>query len=607
MTGQKMKGSNPFDAQNPTAKKTNMRYFGRVVKDLFKIMPVEITILLFFKILNALMAAAQVYITAALFDMAGKFLEGETDSNTLLLWCVAFIGIMALPQVLSIIERPIDELKVNWKHHMLIHKLHNRVVSMPLIRFEEADFHNELHRAKMCVYNKGLINYFNGVMDYLPNIFRLIGTIGVLASFNISFVPLAVISIVPAFVQRLLMLKTTRGLYEKLTYLYRIHDYLWGIFTDKNTVKELRTMNTEKYVSDKWTAARDELNDEYFRVEMKATTWEMIVTGIKWAGVFFSMGLSVYFLTEDMITVGQFAACIAAFIALQGTAFGFMNMIVWQKEVSKTAGDYYDFLDKSSETNGDVKYNKFDEKIEVTNLSFAYPQSENDVLKNISFTINKGERIIIVGENGSGKTTLSKIIAGVYEPDKGEVLYDRQNIKNFERESFYRQFSVISQDFVKYYLSMRENIGISMPNRMHDDERLMRSAEAANIENIVKRIGGLDAQLGREFDGVELSGGEWQKIAIARGLNKDSDIIILDEPTSALDPLVEYDILSKFIGMTKGKTSIIISHRVGLCKLADRIIVMKNGEAVEIGTHNELINVNGEYSHIWNEQAKWYN
>jgi len=365
-------------------------------------------------------------------------------------------------------------------------------------------------------------------------------------------------------------------------------------------------MNTEKYISDKWTNARDELNDEYFRVEMKMTTKEIIFEAVKWAGVFFSMGLSVFFLTKDMITIGQFAACIAAFITLQGTAFGFMNMIVWQKEVSKTAGDYYDFLDKSPETDGDVKYTGFNDKIEVKNLSFAYPQSVGGVLKNVSFAINKGERVIIVGENGSGKTTLSKIIAGVYEPNDGEVLYDNENIKDFERESFYRQFSVISQDFVKYQLSMRENIGISMPNRIHDDERLMRSAEAANIENIVKRIGGLDTQLGREFDGVELSGGEWQKVAIARGLNKDSEIIILDEPTSALDPLVEYDILSKFVAMTKGKTSIIISHRVGLCKLADRIIVMKNGEAVEIGAHNELLDMNGEYSRIWNEQAKWY-
>jgi ABC-type multidrug transport system fused ATPase/permease subunit len=458
----------------------------------------------------------------------------------------------------------------------------------------------------MCVYNKGLINYFNSFVDYLPHLFRIGGTVGVLASFHISLIPLAIISVVPSFLHRWSWTKLQGAMYERMTYLYRIHDYLWGIFTDKNTVKELRTMNTEKYISDKWTSARDELNDEYFHAEMKATTWSLIFNIIKQLGIFCSMGMTVFLLTQGIISAGQFAACITAFIVMQDTAQFFMNMIVLQEENTRTAGYYYDFLDKSAETDGNVKYGGLTGTIEAKNISFAYPESENDVLKNVSFTINKGERVIIVGENGSGKTTLSKIISGVYEPKSGEVLYDGENINVFERDSFYRRFSIISQNFVKYNFSLRENIGISMTNMIHDDERLMHSAKMANIENIVKRTGGLDSNLGREFDGIELSGGEWQKVAIARGLNKDSEIIILDEPTSALDPLVEYDILSKFISMTEGKTSIIISHRVGLCKLADRIIVMKNGEVAEVGTHAELFAMNGEYNRIWGEQSKWY-
>lgn len=153
---------------------------------------------------------------------------------------------------------------------------------------------------------------------------------------------------------------------------------------------------------------------------------------------------------------------------------------------------------------------------------------------------------------------------------------------------------------------MRENIGISMVSQIHNDNRLMESARAADIGEAVKRVGGLDTQLGREFDGAELSGGEWQKVAIARGLNRNADVIILDEPTSALDPLVEYDILTKFVAMTKGKTSVIISHRIGLGRFADRIIVMKGGSVAESGTHGELLAAGGEYARMWHKQAKWY-
>lgn len=283
-----------------------------------------------------------------------------------------------------------------------------------------------------------------------------------------------------------------------------------------------------------------------------------------------------------------------------------ISLVTDQNSRADFVGDFYDFFDNATETEGDKPFPAFQHEIAVRNVCFAYPVSDREVLHDVSFTIKKGERVVIVGENGSGKTTLSKIIAGVYEPGSGEVTYDGENAKAFERGSFYRQFSVISQDFVKYQLTMRENIGMSTPNQIHRDEKLLQSAKAANIEQIVRRVGGLDTQLGREFDGVELSGGEWQKISIARGLNKDADIIILDEPTSALDPLVEYDILKKFVDLTEEKTSVIISHRVGLCRFADRIIVMQNGRVVGNGTHEELLGNNTEYERIWNEQAKWY-
>lgn len=586
--------------------KSNLRYFGRVTKDLYTIMPVEITAALLIKVLYAVIAFVQVYVTADLFDAAGKYLNGTADKTELLYRGVIFIVFLGLPLLLGMIEMPINDIGIFQKHHMLIHKLLAHIVSLPLIRFEDSQFHDEIWRAKMCIYNSGVLSYFYGFTDFVPCIVRFVGMFGVLASYDIRFIPLALLSVVPAFISKWIYNQKQYLRKRRQTPLMRRRDYLWEVLTERNTVKELRTMQTTDYIRAQWTTARDEVMEQDFAFEWKSSNFFLFCDLFRLAGFAVSISLAIYFAGSGIISIGQFAACISAFGSMQSLAEQFVSIVAAQNDRAKYAGDYYDFFDYAQETEGKTLFPGFTKEIAVRNVSFAYPAGEDDVLHDVSFAIRKGERVVIVGENGSGKTTLSKIISGVYLPRTGEILYDGRNIKDFESDSFYRHFSVISQNFVKYQLTMRENIGISTPSQIHDDKKLMQSAKAANADSIVKRVGGLDEQLGREFDGVELSGGEWQKLAIARGLNKDTDMIILDEPTSALDPLVEYDILKKFIDLTQGKTSVIISHRVGLCRFADRIIVMQNGRVVGNGSHEELLRNNAEYARIWNEQAKWY-
>lgn len=586
--------------------KSSLRYFGRVTKDLYTIMPTEITAVLLIKVMYSVIAFVQVYVTAGLFDAAGNYLNGTADETDLLYHGGIFILLLALPLLLNIFTMPLVDIYIYEKHNMLIHKLLAHIVSLPLIRFEDSEFNNEIWRAKLCIYNKGLLNYFYGFTDFVPVIVRFVGMIGVLASYDIRFIPLALLSVVPAFISKWIYNKKQYLRKRRQTPLARRRDYLWKVLTERATVKELRTMQTTDYIKAQWTAARDEVVEQDFAFEWKSSDIFLFCDLLRLAGSAVSIALAIYFAGSGIISIGQFAACIAAFASMQSLTEQLVGMIAEQNNKASFAGDYYDFFDNALETEGKDLFPGLTKEIAVRNVSFAYPAGESDVLHDVSFTIRKGERVVIVGENGSGKTTLSKIISGVYSPGTGEILYDGGNIKDFESDSFYRHFSVISQNFVKYQLTMRENIGISTPSQIHNDEKLMQSAKAANADSIVKRVGGLDEQLGREFDGVELSGGEWQKLAIARGLNKDADMIILDEPTSALDPLVEYDILKKFIDLTQGKTSVIISHRVGLCRFADRIIVMQNGRVVGNGSHEELLRNNVEYARIWNEQAKWY-
>lgn len=586
--------------------KSAIRYFGRVTRDLYTIMPAEVSGIIVLELLEALAAFWQVAAAARFFDAAGSWLEGSAGREELLQWAGLFVLATGLPMLCSLIEGAVRNLPMFQKHHDLIVRLHNRVVSVPLIRLEEPEFHNEVWRAKLCVYNYGLVNYFFGFIDFLPLIFRFVGTVWVIAAFHICFVPLALISILPSVLVRFCYQREQYSMRRAQTAMERRKDYLWEVLTGRSLVKELRTMETSRYIREKWARARDSVMEETFRFEMKSANRILLGDLFKFFGVAASIGLSIAFTHRGLISLGQFAACIAAFGSLQAMAESLMNQMAQQKGRADFAGDYYDFFDNEAEREEGEKYPGLQDTIEVKDVFFRYPGTGKDALSEVSFTIRKGQRVVIVGENGSGKTTLSKVIAGIYQPEKGQVLYDEKSPGSYSKDSFYRKFSVIQQNFMKYQFTVRENIGISQPSQIHNDERLMKSAKAADIEEKVRRAGGLDVRLGREFDGVELSGGEWQKLAIARGLNKDAEVILLDEPTSALDPLVEYDILRKFLDVTEGKTSVIISHRIGLGRFADMVIVMKDGKVAQTGTHEELLAAGGEYSRMWHEQARWY-
>nr|WP_300860192.1 ABC transporter ATP-binding protein [uncultured Acetatifactor sp.] len=588
---------------------SNFRYLRRITKDLFTIMPFEISGILFIKILSAVAAFIQVYISAAFFDVACRFFEGTATASELFKVCVVFIAFLAVPFVLELLQLHINDIKIFDKNHAFKDRLLEKIASAPLIEFEDSEFYNKISRANSCVSGNGLLNYFYGFTDFFPTIFRFIGVISVIASFHVAFIPIAVISILPSFVSKWVYNKALYNMKRRQMPLARRRDYLWGVLTGVNTVKELRVLGSEAYFKKIWTDARDECLDQDFKIAMKAADVFLFCDVIKLLGFAASVGLAVYFVSKGNISIGQFSACIAAFGTLQASTADIAGMITDQNKKADYAGDYYDFIDGMETEVSDSSHTQIDSPehtdIEVRNLCFAYSADTPEVLRNISFTIKSGERVVIVGENGSGKTTLSKLIIGAFEPISGQVLINGIDCAALSREKINSIFSVIQQDFVRYQLSLRENIGLGSPDGMADDLRLLDASKRAGASDIVERVG-LDTQLGREFAGAELSGGEWQKVAIARGLNKDAPCIILDEPTSALDPLVENEILSSMVGMTAGKTSVIISHRVGICKYADRIIVLRAGEVAEVGTHAELLQAGGEYARLWNEQAKWY-
>ncbi|MBQ1224246.1 MAG: ABC transporter ATP-binding protein, partial [Oscillospiraceae bacterium] len=273
---------------------------------------------------------------------------------------------------------------------------------------------------------------------------------------------------------------------------------------------------------------------------------------------------------------------------------------------------YFEFFDIQNEMyQGSLSVEKRSDRnfeIEFKNVSFTYPEAKEPALKNISFKFRVGEKLAIVGMNGSGKTTLIKLLCRLYDPTNGEIIMNDFNIRKYDYRQYLDLFSVVFQDYKLLSFSLGQNVGAGESYDKTKAENALRGVGfGERLDELEK---GLDTKLYKDFDseGVEISGGEAQKIALARALYKDAPFVILDEPTAALDPLAEAEIYSRFDSIVGNKTAIYISHRLSSCRLCDRILVLDGGEIVQYGSHEELLkDRNGKYFELWNAQAQYYN
>jgi len=248
------------------------------------------------------------------------------------------------------------------------------------------------------------------------------------------------------------------------------------------------------------------------------------------------------------------------------------------------------------------------EGFEFRNVSFRYPGSPRLVLNGLNFHLRPGERVALIGENGEGKTTIVKLLTRLYDPVEGQVLLDGIDLREYDLEDLYREIGVIFQDFMRYEMTARENIAVGRIERMNDAELLQQSAEKSMATDVLRKLpAGYEQMLGRRFEGgVDLSGGEWQKVALARAYLRDAQVLILDEPTSALDARSEYEVFKRFAELTTGKMALFISHRFSTVRMADRIVVLEDGRIAEEGDHDTLTSLGGRYAEMFELQAASY-
>ena len=400
-------------------------------------------------------------------------------------------------------------------------------------------------------------------------------------------------------------------LYDAQTGEERRMEYLGGLLTDRDALAELKVFQASDYIVTLWKKTAEKVIGQRLNAERRAQAGFGAGhgAGVLWLGIL--MAVMVRSLMNGRIGLGTFIAVLNGSASLTGLAGALSGCGVSVSRRLSLVNQYMAFekmtekeraMDRVQEENSVRRNGK--EGIEFQDVSFSYPGSDKRVLEHLSFHIRPGETAALVGENGAGKSTVLKLLCGLYQPEEGRIFLDGQDIRDLDRQELGRRIGVAFQDFERYSLTVRENVALGNRELLQDDGEIRKALKGAMAEEFSAC---LDQPLGKlKPEGTDLSGGQWQRLAVARALFGGKPYIVLDEPAAAIDPVAESQMYETFRQSLKGRTGIVVSHRLASAAFSDRIFVIHEGKAAESGTHRELLEKNGIYAHMWKVQSRWY-
>lgn len=405
---------------------------------------------------------------------------------------------------------------------------------------------------------------------------------------------------IPSLISHMVQIRTFKDLENASAPVRRARDYFENCIFD---IRETRLWGATSYFKTLYENNQKKLNKFVWHAQLKKNAVSLGLNVITVAGYGVILLMIFVMVLRREISIGAFAAVLASV----GRLFSFMSEVIserigWATENVATLEAFLDFIHRKKMPEA-IEAKPANENISFQHVNFRYPYTEKNALTNISLTIKPGETIAIVGENGSGKTTLCRLLLGLYSATDGNITIGEHSLSNYN----HRHDSAIFQNYCRYKMTIKDNICISQMNVPADDDTLKALCTEVGVDTDGEKLEQeLYTMLGREFDGAELSGGQWQRLAIARGLYRKGNLIVLDEPTSAIDPLEESQLYHEFAKICCDRTAVIVTHRLGSVKIADRIIVMKEGIIVEDGTQDELLSENGEFRRMYESQRQWY-
>lgn len=568
----------------------------KVIKKVFSVTPIATIYVFIYHIISGFFVAAKLYASMHIIQSGYEYIKNFSDINVFIKY-----GVMLL--IIIVLERLLEYLYAIAMNGYLFEKTGSylnremaaKLSKIDLINFEDRDFLTIEERAASAVDDERLSNSVRLLAMALGQGLEVILILATLWTYSPYLVALSALTVVPYFITRLIRGKAFYDLKSIEAFDERKLNYFYSIFTDTKTNREIKSYNSSEFFLSKYTKVFKDTSKKYFDERLKDAKSLLFCDILSVIAFSIAIIITIKLAFDGKILIGMMGAALMAYQNMQNSS---KDMIVTVGNLPRNisfASDYFTFMNSSEEKKAyDVNFGK----ISVKDASFTYPKTDNG-LHDISLSIDEGESVAIVGYNGSGKTTFTKALTGVYDA-MGEISFAGVNIKG--RGLSFDDYTIVPQERTETNLSIAEHIA---SQEIYDEAKLKSLLDYVGLDKLYKEHS-LDTRLGKDFDGVELSGGERQRLDIARSMYKNSKLIILDEATSALDPMQESEILKKFLDISKGRTSIIVTHRLGICKSVDKIVVFKDGRVDSIGTHDELLIKSSYYREMYEAQAKFY-
>ena len=564
-----------------------------------------------FRVVASVLPLGLLWITKLIIDILVRAHTTHEPVGTRLWWLVA--AEFSLAVFGSVVSRGVDFLDAlladKYTRHVSVLVM-KHAAQLDLTAYEDPVFYDRLERARVQATDR--LGMIQSIGRLLQQAITTISLSVAIMLFSPWLLLMLVACVVPAFLGESHFAFLGYAKNFRQTPVRRQLDYLRVLGGSKEAAKELKLFGLAPFLTERFSRLSNQIYEEDVDLARRRLTAGSFLSMIGTAGYYLAYVFVIWRTVIGVLSIGTFTFLAGAIQQASSNIQQIFSTVSSIADQALFLTDLIAFFEMrpmiASKPNALPAPRPIIRGFEFRNVSFRYPGSSRLVLDGLNFHLHPGERVALIGENGEGKTTIVKLLTRLYDPIEGQVLLDGVDLREYNLEDLYREIGVIFQDFMRYEMTARENIAVGRIEQLEDLPLLRQSAQKSMADEVVGRLPrGYEQMLGRRFDGgVDLSGGEWQKVALARAYLRDAQILILDEPTAALDARSEYEVFQRFAELTAGKMALFISHRFSTVRMADRIVVLENGRIAEDGDHEKLTRLGGRYAEMFELQAASY-